>query len=181
VLVCAGVVCTAVLLSVWPAPHSGRELVRQTPAAPLPATNAEPSQVPSPNAARSRILQGGLQASRVNRFSHLRKVAAPQTAGAIRQTPEPAPQAGQAQAAQSQITQDVFWSLPYSNPALASQGAELIRVTLPLEAFVMAGVPLAIIPSSGPNDRFSADVLLGADGLPFAIRPASYRTTSINH
>jgi anti-sigma factor RsiW len=165
----ACVVLAAAWLSLRPAPHNGLEPVRQTPSAPPAAMTTVVSPVRTPNTSHPRVLQGGLQAAKLNRSSSRRAVTAPQTAG-------PAPQAPQ-----SQTARDVFWSLPYSNPALASQGGELIRVALPREAFVMAGVPLAIIPASGPSDQISADVWLGADGLPFAIRPASYGTTSLNH
>jgi hypothetical protein len=167
-LVCAALVYGAAWLRLWPAPHNGQELIRQTPAAPLAAMKTAVSPTHAPSHAHSRGLHGELQAARVNQPSHGRAAAAPQTARPASQT------------AQSQTAQDVFWTLPYSNPALASQGGELIRVALPREAFVMAGVPVASIPVSGPSDRISADVWLGADGLPFAIRPASYRTTSLN-
>jgi hypothetical protein len=177
-LVCAALVYGAAWLRLWPAPHNGQELVRQTPAAPLAAMTTAVSPVHAPDDARSLGLQGKLQAATVNRPSHGRAAAAPQTAGPASQTPQP--QTPQSQTAPSQTAQDVFWTLPYSNPALASQGGELIRVALPREAFVMAGVPLASIPASGPSDQISADVWLGADGLPFAIRPASYRTTSFH-
>jgi hypothetical protein len=172
-LVCAALVYGAAWLRLWPAPHNGQALVRQTAAAPLAAMTTAVPPVHAPNHAGSLALQGKLQAARANRPSHGRAASAPQTAGPASQTPR-------SQSAPSQTAQDVFWTLPYSNPALASQGGELIRVALPREAFVMAGVPLASIPASGPSDQISADVWLGADGLPFAIRPASYRTTSLN-
>ncbi len=75
-------------------------------------------------------------------------------------------------------TAEVFWYLPYSDPALAQEGAELVRADLPREAFLMAGVPLANIPPPGPKDRIAADVVIGADGLPRAIRPARQQTTA---
>jgi Putative zinc-finger len=177
-LVCAALVYGAAWLRLWPAPHNGQELIRQTPAAPLAAMKTAVSPTHAPSHAHSRGLRGELQAARVNQPSHGRAAAAPQTAGPASQTAQS--RTPQSQTAPSQTAQDVFWTLPYSNPALASQGGELIRVALPREAFVMAGVPVASIPASGPSDRISADVWLGADGLPFAIRPASYRTTSLN-
>jgi len=173
-LVCAALVYGAAWLRLWPAPPNGRELVRQTPA----ATTTVVSSVHAPNDTHSRGLHGQLQAARINRPWHGRTATAPQTAGPASQTTPS--QTTPSQTAPSQTAQDVFWTLPYSNPALASQGGELIRVALPREAFVMAGVPVASIPASGPSDQISADVWLGADGLPFAIRPASYRTTSLH-
>jgi hypothetical protein len=164
----AALVCAAAWLSLRPASHSGQE-----PAAPAAATTTARSPVRAPSGSHSRVLQGELRAAKVNRPSHWRAVSAPPAAELISQAAKPA-----LPATQPQTAQDVFWPLPYSNPALASQGGELIRVALPREAFVMAGVPLASIPVSGPSDKISADVWLGADGLPLAIRPASYRTTS---
>jgi Putative zinc-finger len=70
-------------------------------------------------------------------------------------------------------TAEVFWALPYSDPALREEGAEIVRADLPREAFLKAGVPLANIPATGPRGRIAADILLGADGLPRAIRPAN--------
>ncbi len=74
-------------------------------------------------------------------------------------------------------TAEVFWALPYSDPALRDEGAEIVRADLPREAFLKAGVPLANIPATGPRGRITADILLGADGLPRAIRPASLQTS----
>lgn len=158
----AALVCAAAWLSLWPAPREGHELVRRAPAA--KTTTVPPVHSPI----ETRGLQREPHAATVNRPSHWRVAAAPHAAGPASQPPP------------SQTAQDVFWTLPYSNPALASQGGELVRVALPREAFVMAGVPLASIPASEPSDKISADVWLGADGLPFAIRPASYRTTSFH-
>jgi hypothetical protein len=182
VLVCSVLVCGAIWLAVRPASNKQRELVRQTssqtPTAPLPASGTSVSQA-GPSTSYARVLQ----AVKANRPAHWRAIAATQTSALTSPAVKPALHTADTapQAAQTQTAQDVFWSLPYSNPALASQGAELVRVTLPREAFVMAGVPMASIPLGGPNDRISADVLLGSDGLPFAIRPASYRITSLNH
>jgi len=73
---------------------------------------------------------------------------------------------------------EVFWYLPYSDPALAAEGAEVVHADLPREAFLMAGVPLANIPAAGPKDRIAADIVIGVDGLPRAIRPARQQTTA---
>lgn len=96
----------------------------------------------------------------------------PRQAHFDRHAPPPEPSAPAPQ------TAEVFWYLPYSNPALAEQGAEMVRADLPREAFLMAGVPLANIPPAGPKERIAADVLIGADGLPRAIRPARQQTTA---
>jgi Putative zinc-finger len=76
-------------------------------------------------------------------------------------------------------TAEVFWYLPYSNPALAAEGAEMVQAELPREAFLMAGVPLANIPAPGPRGRIAADIVIGADGLPRAIRPARQQTSAM--
>jgi hypothetical protein len=70
---------------------------------------------------------------------------------------------------------ELFWVLPYSDPALTAEGAEMVRVDLPREAFLMAGVPLGNLPATDTKERIAADVLIGADGLPRAIRPARQR------
>jgi len=101
-----------------------------------------------------------------------RSAATSQQADVLRHAPNPKPNAAQPQ------TAEVFWYLPYSNPALAAEGAELVHADLPREAFLMAGVPLANIPAAGPQDRIAADIVIGADGLPRAIRPARQQTTA---
>lgn len=82
--------------------------------------------------------------------------------------PKKAPEAGEA----------VFWALPYSNPALRAEAVYLIRVELPREAFLMAGVPASALPPAASREPLAAEVLLGSDGLPSAIRPAQYRPVS---
>jgi len=89
-----------------------------------------------------------------------------------RQGQNPTPDASQSE------TAEVFWYLPYSDPALAAEGMEVVRADLPREAFLMAGVPLANIPAADPTDRIAADIVIGADGLPRAIRPARQQTTA---
>ncbi|MGA7411117.1 MAG: zf-HC2 domain-containing protein [Bryobacteraceae bacterium] len=108
----------------------------------------------------------------VIRPRHLRSAGPAQQADVQRHTPNP-----QSNAAPSE-TAEVFWYLPYSDPALAAEGAEVVRADLPREAFLMAGVPLANIPAAGPKDRIAADIVIGADGLPRAIRPARQQTTA---
>lgn len=73
---------------------------------------------------------------------------------------------------------ELFWALPYSNPALAAEGVHLVRVALPREAFLLAGVPAAEVPGTAPREPVVAEVLLGSDGLPSAIRPAHSQAAS---
>lgn len=100
----------------------------------------------------------------------------PDLAGLMTAQPPPGGGAKQAAASGTEIT--VFWALPYSNPALSAEGAHLIHVALPREAFLMAGVPASALPPWS-REPVAADVLLGSDGLPSAIRPANYRAASL--
>ena len=58
-----------------------------------------------------------------------------------------------------------FLSLPYSDRALPLDQAMILQVEMPRAALVSAGVP---VPVSG--DPVAAEVILGIDGLPRAIR-----------
>jgi hypothetical protein len=61
-----------------------------------------------------------------------------------------------------------FWPLPYSNPALPVDSADVLRVRVRLSALTEAGVVTA---SPAVDDPWvQADVLLGADGEPRGIR-----------
>jgi hypothetical protein len=71
----------------------------------------------------------------------------------------------------------VFWALPYSNPVLTAEGEHVVHVGLPREAFLMAGVPVAELPGVSQRELVPAEVLLGSDGLPSAIRPIQYKAS----
>jgi anti-sigma factor RsiW len=63
---------------------------------------------------------------------------------------------------------DGFWPLPYSNPALPVDSADVLRVRVRLSALSDVGV---VRSSPGVDDPWvQADVLLGADGEPRGIR-----------
>ena len=63
---------------------------------------------------------------------------------------------------------DGFWPLPYSNPGLPVDSADVLRVRVRLSALTEAGVVTA---SPATDDPWvQADVLLGADGEPRGIR-----------
>lgn len=126
------------------------------------ATNAVPA--PRINGEQQRASKTQTERVRVPRHS-------PIGGGSLRAaSPRPEPKA-ESNAATPQAG-EVFWSLPYSDPALIAEGAEMVRADLPREAFLMAGVPLANLPATNSRERIAADVLIGADGLPRAIRPA---------
>jgi anti-sigma factor RsiW len=63
---------------------------------------------------------------------------------------------------------DGFWPLPYSNPALPVDSADVLRVRVRLSALTEAGVVTAAPAADDP--WVQADVLLGADGEPRGIR-----------
>lgn len=61
-----------------------------------------------------------------------------------------------------------FWPLPYSNPALPVDAADVLRVRVRLSSLTAAGV---VTSAPGSDDPWvQADVLLGADGEPRGIR-----------
>lgn len=61
-----------------------------------------------------------------------------------------------------------FWPLPYSDPALPVDSADVLRVRVRLSALTAAGVVTGAPISDDP--WVQADVLLGADGEPRGIR-----------
>jgi hypothetical protein len=135
-----------------------RELV---PKAPAEAKIAAPF-LPSRNTA-------GFEGASARRRSALARVRP-----RVKPEPNSSPESGPVSASN---TEEVFWALPYSNPALSPEGVHLVRVDLPREAFLMAGVPAAELPGAS-RESIAAEVLLGSDGLPSAIRPAHYRPAS---
>jgi hypothetical protein len=76
----------------------------------------------------------------------------------------------------SGLSTNVF-ALPLSDPAIANGTETTVRVSVPTSQLIAWGVPPL---ANGPDDEVSADLLLGDDGLPRAIRilPASTTTTS---
>ncbi len=76
----------------------------------------------------------------------------------------------------SGLSTNVF-ALPLSDPAIANGTETTVRVSVPTSQLIAWGVPPL---ANGPDDEVSADLLLGDDGLPRAIRilPTSTTTTS---
>ncbi len=152
----------------WTSPRAG-----VTYMSPAPSAAKVPEQIETMAASKPAISGAPqTQAATIRSSRRLRSAVPSQPAGMPRQSPNPEPNASTPQ------TAEVFWYLPYSDPALAAEGAEVVRADLPREAFLMAGVPLANIPATGPRDRIAADIVIGADGLPRAIRPARQQTTA---
>jgi hypothetical protein len=60
-----------------------------------------------------------------------------------------------------------FMPLGYLNPALLQDGGQIVRVEVPRTTMASFGLPVNI---DRYNERVKADVLLGVDGVPHAIR-----------
>jgi hypothetical protein len=163
-----GALATVVLgFVLWTSPRMGVTLM-----GPAPAVAKVPEQTRAMAANKPAIpATPQTQVATIRSPRRLRGTARSQQADLPRRAPDPEPNAPTPQ------TAEVFWYLPYSDPALAAEGAEMVRADLPREAFLMAGVPLANIPPAGPKGRIVADIVIGADGLPRAIRPARLQTT----
>ncbi len=169
-LVPAAALATAVIgLTLWTNSRAGISY-REAPAPPVVNVPAKTETIAASKPAIPAAPE--TQASAIQTPRHLRSRSPAQEGHLQGNAPNPAPNVPAPQ------TAEVFWYLPYSNPALADEGAEMVRADLPREAFLMAGVPLANIPAAGPRERIAADVLIGADGLPRAIRPARELTTA---
>lgn len=152
----------------WTSPRAG-----VTHLSPAPAVAKAPEQTATIAAGKPAIpVVPQTQTATIRPSRRLSRTAPSRQAELPRRAPKPEAEASTAQ------TAEVFWYLPYSDPALAAEGAEVVRADLPREAFLMAGVPLANIPAVGPRDRIAADIVIGADGLPRAIRPAHQQTTA---
>jgi hypothetical protein len=72
------------------------------------------------------------------------------------------------------LSSDVF-ALPYSDPAIANGTETTVRVSVPASQLMAWGVPS---PARELDDQVAADLLLGDDGLPRAIRILPTSTTS---
>ncbi len=72
------------------------------------------------------------------------------------------------------LSADVF-DLPYSDPAIANGTETTVRVSVPASQLIAWGVPS---PAKELDDEVAADLLLGDDGLPQAIRILPTSTTS---
>lgn len=152
----------------WTNPRAG---VR--PASPAPPVINVPAETTAKTASRPETTAAPqTQAAAIRSPRRSRTTASSRQADLPQRAPNPEVNAVPPQ------TAEVFWYLPYSDPALVAEGAEVVRADLPREAFLMAGVPLANIPAGGPKDRIAADIVIGADGLPRAIRPARQQTTA---
>lgn len=64
-----------------------------------------------------------------------------------------------------------FVALPYGDDSLVEESATIVRVELPRSALRLAGFNVA---QERADDRIQADVVLGADGLPHAVRFVNY-------
>ncbi len=60
-----------------------------------------------------------------------------------------------------------YVSLPYSDPSIANGTEATVRVSVPASQLMAWGVPAL---ARGPDEDLPADLLLGDDGLPQAIR-----------
>jgi hypothetical protein len=60
-----------------------------------------------------------------------------------------------------------FMPLGYLNPALLQDGGQIVRVEVPRTTMASFGLPVNM---DRYNERVKADVLLGVDGVPHAIR-----------
>jgi hypothetical protein len=67
------------------------------------------------------------------------------------------------------------FALPYSDPEIANGTETTVRVSVPASQLMAWGVPA---PAQLPDDQVAADLLLGDDGLPRAIRILPATTTS---
>jgi hypothetical protein len=72
------------------------------------------------------------------------------------------------------LSADVF-ALPYSDPAIANGTETTVRISVPASQLIAWGVPS---PARELDDEVAADLLLGDDGLPRAIRILPTSTTS---
>ena len=75
-----------------------------------------------------------------------------------------------------------YFSLPYSDPSIANGTEATVRVSVPASQLMAWGVPAL---GRGPDEELPADLLLGDDGLPQAIRilpvTSSTSTTEENY
>lgn len=88
--------------------------------------------------------------------------------------PQPKHPPARKQAAPSDSTDSeyatAFMPLPYADDSAALDGGAVVRVSLSRSALASFGLPVADFASS---DRFQADLIVGADGAPQAIRLVS--------
>jgi len=88
---------------------------------------------------------------------------------AVKTIPEPAPRAILQERPETQETVTDF--IPLLDPAPPFERGELLRVNLPASAMRAVGIPVA---EDHLLDRVQADVLVGEEGLPRAIRFVSF-------
>ncbi len=89
------------------------------------------------------------------------------------QTRNVASSATAAESAQPQTAAEdeaAFYALPYAEDATLLDGGAVVRVALPRSALVAWGLPVPTVSGAGP---IPADLLVGADGTPQAIRLVS--------
>ncbi len=60
-----------------------------------------------------------------------------------------------------------FVALPYSESGVPMESAVVIRVQMRSSELTSLGVPMPAVP---PGDKFKADLLVGQDGVPRAVR-----------
>jgi hypothetical protein len=83
-----------------------------------------------------------------------------------------APQPRRTRAKSAEISAPApFIRLPYSNPSLPLEAADIVRVQMRLSTLANSGV-IRVMPGSG-DGWVQADVLLGMDGEPYGIRLVS--------
>jgi hypothetical protein len=157
----------------------GLWLLMRSPSQPGPAISAAGGKAEEHegSATQPKVAapKGALAPQRVSAGNekHLAAVVRP-SKRVLRNSQVTAPSAAVA-AQRDQDSKVVFWALPYSNPALTAEGVHVVHVALPREAFLMAGVPVDELPGVSQREVVPAEVLLGSDGLPTAIRPIQYK------
>jgi hypothetical protein len=68
------------------------------------------------------------------------------------------------------VANDDFVAVPYSMPIGPNERAELVRVNVSVTALAQWGMPVSTF---SPNQRVTAEVVLGEDGLARAVRLVS--------
>jgi hypothetical protein len=88
-------------------------------------------------------------------------------------SPEPPPQVAAAPSIPIPEPPTAFVAIPYAQPLEAQDRATIVRMSLSLPALAAAGLPII---AAEPDTLAQADVLIGEDGAPRAIRLISLST-----
>jgi hypothetical protein len=68
---------------------------------------------------------------------------------------------------QQEPDEQVFFLIPYVEPLMPTERAEVVRVDMPVSALAGLGIPIT---GADPNRRLTADLILGENGLAHAVR-----------